>query len=156
MPNIMPIPAQPSPEVVIESNQPKERRRRSKPPKSLFSIGDGESTCDAPCEKKRLIPSCFGVGDEEDEDGLSIVRRREEEGGEEAGEGGGGEAAVARRRWLASTARHKEILLQAIDSIKASAISIRERQDAIRVQFDVPADASDSDTDDHDMHPRCN
>ncbi|BAT12475.1 Os11g0125100 [Oryza sativa Japonica Group] len=60
MPNI-----KPNPEVVIESSRTNQKREEeASPPKSLAMEKelDGESTCAAPCEKKRLIPSCFEWG----------------------------------------------------------------------------------------------
>uniref|UniRef100_A0A0E0F230 Uncharacterized protein n=1 Tax=Oryza meridionalis TaxID=40149 RepID=A0A0E0F230_9ORYZ len=120
---------------------------------------DGESTCAAPCEKKRLIPSCFEWGTvsatkkmktDEDLEVLLVYPSL-----------GEGKKKVVKRlvkeeveRLLSLTvtvptirdkvmasdvvpARHKEILLQAVDSIKNSAVTIRQRQGVIRAQFEA-------------------
>uniref|UniRef100_A0A0E0F922 Uncharacterized protein n=1 Tax=Oryza meridionalis TaxID=40149 RepID=A0A0E0F922_9ORYZ len=122
---------------------------------------DWESRCAAPCEKKRLIPSCFEWGT------VSATKKMKTDEDLEVllaypslGEGKKKKKVVKRlgkeeverlllvtvavptvsKKVLSSDvvpARHKEILLQAVDSIKNSAVTIRQRQGVIRAQFEA-------------------
>uniref|UniRef100_A0A0E0IXL1 Uncharacterized protein n=1 Tax=Oryza nivara TaxID=4536 RepID=A0A0E0IXL1_ORYNI len=135
---------------------------------------DGESTCAAPCEKKRLIPSCFEWGT------VPATKKMKTEEDLEVllaypslGEGKKKKKVVVKRLGKEEVER---LLLNRVvpdwnhpipdeyhrldrNMYQNSAVTIRQRQDVIRAQFEakgyvhVLAEADDDSDTDQEMHP---
>ncbi|EAZ17254.1 hypothetical protein OsJ_32775 [Oryza sativa Japonica Group] len=105
---------------------------------------DGESTCAAPCEKKRLIPSCFEWGT------VPATKKMKTEEDLEV---------LLAYPSLGEGKKKKKVVVKRLGKEENSAVTIRQRQDVIRAQFEakgyvhVLAEADDDSDTDQEMHP---